>query len=932
MKNLYLLAITFVLSFYSFSQNKKIDSLKNNITLKSNVNKKWQSLYELAEIYRLNIQNDSTYKYAHQGFEIIKNKKQDSLFLLSTLQLYRLSNKTAQPDTINYLDLAYQISKSSNKQTLFIETYYTQGLSHFYGVGEYAEAMPYFLKVDSISKKFNIKNKTTISALIQRAEISRLKFTERNTLIAKRILDEALKDARTIKSEEMIYLVYTYLSDVSQLMKKYDDAKKYLKSASDYFLKKDDIRNVSQIYLLYTAYYLGINDLENAKKEQLKRISYLRKKDDVLELGRALMYSGSFHRRKTKDYKKAIESLLEAKNIYENLNMIDGDPYERIIYGLALCYSEIKNHEESNSYYNLAYDLRVKLIKKENRNLTTSLEAKYQNEKKEQEIKLLSAENQLAKKQKYIYISIAILLLISGVFLFFNYRNKIKTAEKLKELNALKSRFFANISHEFRTPLTLIKSPVQSLKSSLSNEDDLSKLELIDKNSNRMLELVDQLLELSKIDNGQLKLLFKEANIQQTLHAIVEPFVFEAKETKKIFKFLLPEVSINHVFDKDVIEKIITNLLSNAFKYTNPNDTISFNSNINNETLEITVSNSCNNLKQEDLPKLSERFYQKNDSFDGAGIGLSLVKELITLYQGTIKTTLKDNMLSFVIHLPLKTENPNAVVVSKETTSDNLEDIFSTDSELPILLIVDDNQDIRNLLKSLFEKNYVVLLAENAEEGFKLAKKHIPDCIISDVMMPKTDGFEFTNTIKTNELTSFIPVILLTAKTSETARLEGLKNQADAFLTKPFNNDVVMQTVLQLIKERKKLQERYSQELVLKPTDIVVDSYDEKFTAKLQDILDANINKADFTAEEFSNLANLSRMQLHRKLKTLFGVTTSEFIRNERVKMASELLKNRNISISEVGYAVGFNDISYFAKCFKDVFNVTPTEYQKTPS
>ena len=209
----------------------------------------------------------------------------------------------------------------------------------------------------------------------------------------------------------------------------------------------------------------------------------------------------------------------------------------------------------------------------------------------------------------------------------------------------------------------------------------------------------------------------------------------------------------------------------------------------------------------------------------------------------------------------------------------------------------------------------------------KLAQKEIPDCIISDVMMPKIDGFEFTKKIKNNELTSFIPVILLTAKTSDEAHLEGLKSTVDAFLTKPFNNDIVKATVVQLIEERKKLHKRYSQELVLRPVDIVINSVDEKFIEKLQTVLEKQLSNSEFSSEDFATEIGMSRMQLHRKLKSLLGVSATEFLRNERLKVSTELLKQGNGTISEIAYSVGFNDVSYFSKCFKEMYHCTPTEY-----
>ncbi len=517
--------------------------------------------------------------------------------------------------------------------------------------------------------------------------------------------------------------------------------------------------------------------------------------------------------------------------------------------------------------------------------------------------------------------------------LFFTYalnlRKKLAEQERdvLKKMNNLKAQFFANISHEFRTPLTLIKSPVQSLQSEIKDENQKKQLKLIDKNSNRMLELVDQLLELSKIDSGKLQLLLKEGNIFSFLTSIAEPFEFKAKESNFNFKLTIEKVSENHYFDKDVVEKIVTNLLSNALKYTNENETINFNSTIENNQLKLIVSNSGSDIKKENLPKLFERFYQNNENKQGVGIGLALVKELAELYQGKIETNVENGVLSFLILLPLQISNANAILVTKEKQEITLENYADLENELPILLLVDDNAEIRSVLKDIFKENYQIIEAEDGEQALKIAQKEIPDCIISDVIMPKMDGFEFTKSIKNNELTSFIPVILLTAKTSDEAHLEGLKSTADGYLTKPFNNEIVKETVKQLINERKKLQERYSQELVLKPTDIVINSVDEKFILRLQKALDENVSNSDYSADDFAKDAQMSRMQLHRKLKTLFGVSATEFLRNERLKIAAELLKKGNGNISDVAYAVGFNDVSYFSKCFREMYQCTPSDY-----
>jgi signal transduction histidine kinase/CheY-like chemotaxis protein/AraC-like DNA-binding protein len=517
--------------------------------------------------------------------------------------------------------------------------------------------------------------------------------------------------------------------------------------------------------------------------------------------------------------------------------------------------------------------------------------------------------------------------------LFFTYALHIKTLNIEKEkiqiqnLSEVKAKFFANISHEFRTPLTLIKSPLQLLQSKSDSESESKQLNMIDKNANRMLELVDQLLELSKIDSGNLKLLFGRGGVGGFLATMMEPFELLAEEQQLRFKKSVRKTGGGSYFDEDVLEKIVSNLVTNAIKYTIEKGTIEVKTTQDNDILTLEISNETVDLKQEDISKMFDYFYQKDSNKSGFGIGLTLVKELVDLYQGTIETKLNSKKLHIKINLPLSKENPNAIIVDgQDVDGGGITNGFEN-SELPLLMLVDDNADIRMILKEIFKDDFKIIEAQDGQEALRVAEKEIPDCIISDVMMPKMDGYEFTKTIKNNELTSFIPIILLTAKTSDEAHLEGLKSTADAFLTKPFNNEIVKATVNQLIAERKKLHKRYSQELVLRPVDIVINSQEEKFIERLQKILDKNLSNSDYSAEDFAAEIGMSRMQLHRKLKSLLGVSSTEFLRNERLKVGAELLKKGNGNISEIAYSVGFNDVSYFSKCFKEMYQCTPTEY-----
>lgn len=645
----------------------------------------------------------------------------------------------------------------------------------------------------------------------------------------------------------------------------------------------------------------------------------------------------TFKKMKEKDssiayYKKALQ-------ISSKINYAKGklDCYKE----LADLYTE-KNPTMAVHYFKLTEKLNDSLFNYRNKNeiqiLTLNEEerqeklALQEKKQKEQQIQLLLKEKNLTQDKRnlqlYTFLTIIILLLLLLTGLYFAYKNKIATANKTKEINELKSRFFTNISHEFRTPLTLIKSPLQSLESTLSDKKQLNQLSLIDKNANRMLELIDQLLAISKIESGELKLILKEGNLGTFLSSIIEPFEFEAKENNINFKYSIEKTLHNHYFDKDCIEKIVTNLLTNAFKYTPANELISFTSMVDNESLKLIISNKNNDLKKEDLTQLFDRFYQKNENSKGVGIGLALVKELVSIYNGTLATNIDHHILTFTIELPLEKNLKNSILVedTKIIADENEVTTDETNSDLPILLVVEDNHDIRKVIASLFSDQFKVLEAEDGEQALLLAETEIPDCIISDVMMPKMNGYQLTNTIKTNQITSFIPVVLLTAKSSDESQLEGIKNHADAYITKPFNNEIVKATVMNLINDRKKMHEHYKNGYLLNSTVIEFNNSDKKFIEKVQQIVTQQLSNDEFTADDFAKEIGMSRMQLHRKLKSLIGVSVTELLRNERLKTAAKLFID-NQSIAEVAYAVGFNNISYFSKCFKEMYHKTPSEY-----
>jgi DNA-binding response OmpR family regulator len=392
-----------------------------------------------------------------------------------------------------------------------------------------------------------------------------------------------------------------------------------------------------------------------------------------------------------------------------------------------------------------------------------------------------------------------------------------------------------------------------------------------------------------------------------------------------------------------VIEKIVTNILSNTFKHCPEHGICEFKVTRNADHVLISTKNTTENLSEVQIENLFTRFYQKDEYVEGAGVGLSLVKELIHLYHGNISANLEqDNIIHFLITLPIDRTSFNKdtivdLIDTHQTINNHVSnkidvtpDIFletREDNELPILLVVEDHIEVRQFIMLALKHKYQIFEAEDGKQGTIKAIEIIPDIIISDIRMPICSGIELCNTLKNDERTSHIPIILLTAGIGEENELKGLRAGADYFITKPFNLRILETRIANLIEVRKALRSRYSQELILKPKDISITPTDEAFLNKIQQILDKHLSDPNFNTANFSKEIAMSRMQLHRKLLAYTGLSTSAFIRSQRLKQALHILKTSDITINEVAYSVGFNTPSYFIKCFKDVYNKTPAEY-----
>ena len=512
-------------------------------------------------------------------------------------------------------------------------------------------------------------------------------------------------------------------------------------------------------------------------------------------------------------------------------------------------------------------------------------------------------------------------------------------AEQLKEMDAIKSRFFANISHEFRTPLTLIKGPIdQALKTS-SKFIDGQGLKLIKKNADRLLQLVNQLLDLAKLDARGLELNLTEGNVLQMLRSAASSFNSMAAQREIDYKVQIPNHQIWMSFDHDKLEKIAYNLLSNAFKFTPDQGFVGIEVRHGHDVLTMAVSDSGIGISDSDQDRVFSRFYQVDDSdsrhYPGTGVGLALTHELVQLMGGTISISSKLNEGTlFTIQIPMEEIRGNRYVDAiAETNSTVDKSEISTegpepmaDGHAPILLLVEDHLDMSAFLQKQLGLNYQMVTASSGKEGFEKAVQMIPDIILTDLMMPKMDGIEMTQLLKMDERTSHVPVIMLTAKAGTANIIVGMDAGADHYLTKPFELDELKARVASLINQRKRLQKYYAKGMTLRPKEIKKPTQEEAFMQKLQDLFELHHSDATFGVPGMLRELAMSKTQLHRKVKALTNHGPGELLRIFRIERAKQLLPLAK-NVSEVAYDVGFNNPSYFAKVFKDLEGISPTEF-----
>ncbi len=542
-------------------------------------------------------------------------------------------------------------------------------------------------------------------------------------------------------------------------------------------------------------------------------------------------------------------------------------------------------------------------------------------------------------QKMYIVLFSIILLLLIGIMVYI-YRTILMKRRIEEEANKAKLQFFTNISHELRTPLTLIADPVNYIiHDDNLNSQQRSMLQIVQRNVLVLTQLVSEILDFRKVQNGKMELRLSDFNLTESMKQWIMLFSASAQKKHIAISMDAPDTIMLRA-DQDKIERICYNLLSNALKYTSEGGEITLTAKEENGRVMISVADNGCGISSDELPYIFDRFYQAKNAGRGTGIGLAIVKAFTELHHGEVSaTSVEGKGSTFTIHIPVRQKGevtnqpiekieqlvePSSAqeVPNQARHIDELIQPYQTDK--PEVLIIDDNVDIRTYLRTVLSEKYNVSEAADGKAGLELARKIVPDIVLSDIMMPVMDGLAFCQQLKTDKAISHIPVILLTARSLDEQRAEGYEHGADAYLSKPFSLRLLLSRIDNLIESRKKLNQTWSKGVEDDEIGNISNEIDKSFLKQLRKIIQENLANSDLSVEQIGDEIGLSRVQLYRKVKALTGYSPVEIVRKARLTRARHLLQTTERTVSEVAYAVGFSTPSYFSKCYKDEFGENP--------
>lgn len=768
-------------------------------------------------------------------------------------------------------------------------------------------------------------------------------------------LDNVSKLGDPIRISSALNSIGNFYLDTGELnhaLEYYHKAYENIKLFSDndaYFIIKANLANI----------YLTLNYFSKAKELYVEDLDRLKENNLHDRYANALLGISQIYKEERRT-KLAFKYARLSLDSYEKSN--DQVGYATAISTLGSIYGDFEKYEEALAHYKKAKEIlekiqyKLELLKLHNmmgetylkmgntkqaiENLelakTMALEIKQNFELRKIYENLYKAYDNNKEKLKAYEVLKELTLLNNNLFNFslqakvnevqvnFELEKKELEYTKEREINEYKNNLFSYLTHEFRTPLTLINTPLEMLRNETDIEVIRTRMTNVSTHVQHMQHLLNQLLDINKIEEGKMPVMKKAGTINPLLWHMIHLFEPEMHDKGINFTYHLPKKTIQGYFDTDKIEKIISNLLSNALKFTQNSGNIEFSADINHDVLTVVIKDNGLGIAPEYQEHVFDKFYRIPTTKDvkGSGLGLSFVKELVSLLHGEIKLESEQKKGSkFTITLPIERieKLKKAVKTAQESNS-------AMNTKKNSILIVEDNLEIQKLLREVLQETYKIYTADHGRDAIAKIKKHIPDIVVSDIMMPLMNGIELCNFIKQDENLNHTPVILLTAKTQVNDKLLGLESGADAYITKPFNIEELSKTISNMLEQRKKILDKFSSN-ILKLSDEDLVSSDHVFLYQAKEFILTNLENENLSVNDLSKHLNVSRFTLNRRFKKVNNSTPNFYIQKIRLEKAKELIKNKVANVTEIAFKVGFSSTTYFSYSFKKEFGLTPKEY-----
>ncbi len=700
----------------------------------------------------------------------------------------------------------------------------------------------------------------------------------------------------------------------------------YFSKAKELYIQDLDRLKTNELFDRYGKVLLGISQIYKEEKRTKLAFKYAKqsvdsyeKSDDQVGYATAISTLGSIYG----DFEKYEEAMAHYKKAKEILEKIQ---YKLELLKLHNMMGEtyLKMGDTNQAIENLELAKAMALEIKQNfelRKIYDNLYKAYDSNK--EKLKAYEILKELTELNSNLF-NFSLQAKVNEVQVNFELEKKELEYTKEREINEYKNNLFSYLTHEFRTPLTLINTPLEMLRNETNIDVIRTRMTNVSTHVQHMQHLLNQLLDINKIEEGKMPVMKKAGTINPLLWHMIHLFEPEMYDKGINFTYHLPKKTIQGYFDTDKIEKIISNLLSNALKFTQNGGNIEFNADIDHDVLTMVIKDNGLGIAPEYQEHVFDKFYRIPTTKDvkGSGLGLSFVKELVSLLHGEIKLESEQNKGSkFKITLPIERIEK---LKKGEKTTQKSDSTASTKKNS--ILIVEDNLEIQKLLREVLQETYKVYTADHGREAIAKIKKHIPDIVLSDIMMPLMNGIELCNFIKQDENLNHTPVILLTAKTQVNDKLLGLESGADAYITKPFNIEELSKTIGNMLEQRKKILDKFSSN-ILKLSDEDLVSSDHAFLHQAKEFILNHLENESLSVNDLAKHLNVSRFTLIRRFKKINNSTPNFYIQKIRLEKAKELIKNKVANVTEIAFKVGFSSTTYFSYSFKKEFGFTPKEY-----